>query len=215
VPPLPRYLFHKCCRKSGHAANVEGEGHSLKLLDSTSHFRDLLVTSLRKMGVENFYVIDGIAGLLGFGPGERRPGNADLVMDLKPIFQNDGVHYSEVGYRNLAKAAVEAMAGTISGTLRQHHLETATAVANNAPSVQLPARKLTYYWRGFSSPVGSRGVSTVNTSPPTVTVTAAAAGGPTGNAMHPHNRGGQHTAAVRPFGRGGKFHPYRHHHGKN
>jgi hypothetical protein len=73
VPPLPRYLFHKCCKKSGHASNVDGEGHSIRLLDSTSHFRGLLDTSLKSMGVENFFVIGGIGGLLGFSPGERRP----------------------------------------------------------------------------------------------------------------------------------------------
>jgi hypothetical protein len=118
VPPLPRYLFHKCCKKSGHASNVDGEGHSIRLLDSTSHFRGLLDTNLKSMGVENFFVIDGIGGLLGFSPGERRPANAEIAMDLKPIFHGDGVHYSEVGYRNMAKTAVEAMIGTINGTLK-------------------------------------------------------------------------------------------------
>jgi hypothetical protein len=211
VPPLPRYIFHKCCRKSGHAANVDAEGHSIKLLDATSHFRELLVTSLRKMGVENFFVIDGVAGLLGFGPGERRPANADLVMDLKPIFHTDGVHYSEIGYRNLAKTAVEAMAGTISGTLKHHHLETEAAISTSAPPVQPPAKKLTYNWRGFSSPVGSRGITTAVRSPPIIA--AAAAGAPPRNVPHPQSRGGHHTGRLSV--RGGKFHPYHHHHGKN
>jgi hypothetical protein len=52
VPPLPRYIFHKCCGKPGHAENVHQDGHSLELL--------------------NFWVLDGVGGLLGFPPGKKK-----------------------------------------------------------------------------------------------------------------------------------------------
>jgi hypothetical protein len=126
-------------------------------------FRGLLAKNLKSMGVENFYVMDGIGGLLGFSPGERRPANTEIAMDLKPIFNSDGVHYSEIGYRNLAKTAVEAMIGTINGTLlrAEETRPPAAACVTKATTVQaaqLPA-KPTYFWRGFSSPNGARGIA--------------------------------------------------------
>jgi hypothetical protein len=83
---------------------VDGEGHSLKLLNSNTHFRALLEAGLGKRGVENYLVLNGVAGLLGFSPNEKQPPNSDLVMDLKPVFHKD----SDVGSRNLAKTTVDS-----------------------------------------------------------------------------------------------------------
>jgi hypothetical protein len=202
VPPLPRYLYHKCCNKSGHASNVHNEDHCIKMLDATAHFKSLLDTGLRKMGVENFFVLDGIAALLGYGPKENRPLNAEIAADLKPVFVKDGVHYTEMGYRNLAKCTAEAMLGILDGSLRvQPAAATAATAAAATPAAKLPPKRPAYFWRGFSSPVGSRNPTPC---PPPTTATSATRANPVAY----HARGGATGPPQgRHFGRN-KYHPY-------
>jgi hypothetical protein len=182
IPPLPRYLFTKCCRKSGHATNVDNDDHSITLLNRTTHFHGVVDTELKHMGVENYFVLDGAGGLLGLSPGEQRPPNSEILLDLKKVCGQDGVHYTDMGYRNLAKSVVEATIGTLDGSLIRGR--------KKAPEQKPPAR-CTYYWRGFSSPVGSRLL-------------------PAGNMPPSHGHPAGHISDVRSrHGRQLHHHPYR------
>jgi hypothetical protein len=149
VPPLPRYLFNKCCKKAQHSTNVGGEGHSLTLLNATTHLHHLLKDGVSKMGVKNYHVLNGVGGLLGISPSEPTPSNPELLTDLKPLFASDGVHYSDMAYRHLAKTMVEATMGIVNGSLND--------AGRTASTPELtPTPRPSFFWRGFSSPVGYR-----------------------------------------------------------
>jgi hypothetical protein len=150
VPPLPRYLFHKCCGKPGHADNVHQDGHSLELLNCITHFEEILKSDLVEMGVENFWVLDGVGGLLGFPPGEKKVPNEHVITDLRKVFANDGVHYNESSYRNLAKAIVDATIGALNGNRKDRE------ATENLGLGQMVCPRAIFSWRGFTSPVGSR-----------------------------------------------------------
>jgi hypothetical protein len=164
VPPLPRYLFNRCCRKPQHSTNVGGEGHSLTLLNATSHLRYLLKEGVSKMGVKNYHVLDGVGSLLGISPSENTPANPDLILDLKPIFAGDGVHYCDMAYRNLAKSIVEATMGILNGSLNDSTNTSAEPLAPNVSPIN--TNRLSFSWRGFTSPVGQRQAPYVSQSPP-------------------------------------------------
>jgi hypothetical protein len=153
VPPLQRYLFNRCCKKLQHSTNVGGEGHSLTLLNATTHLQHLLKDGVRKMGVKNYHVLNGVGGLLGISPTEKMPANPDLILDLKPLFAGDGVHYCDMAYRNLAKNIIEATMGILNGSLNDGTGEADAPAPIAAPA---PSIRESFYWRGFSSPVGWR-----------------------------------------------------------
>jgi hypothetical protein len=62
---------------------------------------------------------------------------------------SDGVHYTDKAYRNLAKSIIDAALGSLSGGL------TATAASNDGGSDNR-YKPASFFWRGFTSPVGVR-----------------------------------------------------------
>jgi hypothetical protein len=148
------------------------------------------------MGVENFFVLDGIAALLGYGPKENRPLNAEIAADLKPVFVKDGVHYTEMGYRNLAKCTAKAMLGILDGSLRvQPAAATAAAMtpAAKRPNCRQNVRRTS---GGVFLPLSVPGIP--HHAPPPATVTSATHAIPSAY----HARGGANGppqgAALRP-----------------
>jgi hypothetical protein len=121
----------------------------------------------------------GGGGLLGFPLGEKKVPNEHVVTDLRKVFANDGVHYNESSYRNLAKAIVDATLGALNGNRKDRE-----AMEDTGPG-QMISQRATFFWRGFTSPVGSRA------SYPTVVPGRKFRGN--------ESRGG----------RGGRSHPYR------
>jgi hypothetical protein len=161
IPPLPRYLFHRCCNRTGHSTNVGNDSHSMDLLSRTYKLEELLKTELTTLGVENFWVLNGVGGLLGLPLTDNKIPIEEILLDLKGVFHTDGVHYTESTYRNLTKSAVDATLFALKGAQNQ------VAVDN---SVIQPPRS-TYSWRGFTSPMGIRlppsAYPTAHPSPPT------------------------------------------------
>jgi hypothetical protein len=102
---------------------------------------------LTSLGIKNFWLLDGIAALLGISPPGKRFGTAEelkMVTDM-----NRGVHYSGTGYANMAGVIKDAFTGLAENTLRKidplPNVSGKEAHASKMPS---------HYWRGFSSPVG-------------------------------------------------------------
>jgi hypothetical protein len=148
IPPLPRHLYTPCCGNRKHCTNSKSEGFELGLLHATTHFRPILKDSLMEMGVTRFFVLDGIGGILGIPAGENRGAASEIVRDLKQYCGPDGVHYTEPGYANLARTVISAIEGVQSGTL------TKASVSKNVSGQQ---GGVTFFWRGFVSPVGYAG----------------------------------------------------------
>jgi hypothetical protein len=149
VPPLPRYVFNSCCQHPQHCSNRLNEDYQEKILNGVSHLRTIIKQETVKMGVKNHWVLDGAGTLAGVGVGSTGGSNKDLIPDLMGSLANDGVHLTPAGYRKLASAIVESINGLRSGKL------TKASTGTNAMSVSGPlTTNRTYFWRGFTSPVG-------------------------------------------------------------
>jgi hypothetical protein len=148
VPPLPRYLYAGCCGNKHHCSNRTNEEYELSILQATTHFRPLLKETMLNLGLERFYVIDGIGAILGVPPGENRGAPIEILKELIPFCAPDGVHLLETGYANLCRTIVAAANGIFNGTLTKPNKPT-SGISGTSGS--------TYFWRGFISPVGYGG----------------------------------------------------------
>jgi hypothetical protein len=145
VPPLPRYLYTPCCGNKNHSTNMGADEYELNMLQSITHFRPVLKDTMLNMGLEKFFVIDGVGALLGVLPGENRGSPVEIIRDLKRYCAPDGVHFTDAGYSNLGKTIIAAVRGVASGTL------TKSCAAASSISAKHHG---TYFWRGFTSPIG-------------------------------------------------------------
>jgi hypothetical protein len=136
VPPQPRYIFHPCCAEKTHCTNVGTVSHAETLIGSNLRLRALLKDELRSKGTECFWVADSCLHTVDTLDGSA----AQRAAALRPFCALDGVHSTPEGYRNFA--------GNIKKTLEIFRTRTASV------SVSGPVKK--HYWRGFSSPVGSK-----------------------------------------------------------
>jgi hypothetical protein len=153
VPPLPRYLYNGCCNSKTHCSNRSNEDYELSLLQATTHFRPLLKDTLLKLGLERFYVIDGIGAVLGVPPGENRGAPIEILKELTPFYAPDGVHLLENGYANLCRTIVAAVVGIKDATL--------TKPSKRTPDISGKSSGGSYFWRGFILPVGYSGAKLV------------------------------------------------------
>jgi hypothetical protein len=144
MPPLPRYVFFRCCMDRFHSTNVREEGYSSQDLEATLHFRKLVKTSL--VGNEDlgqFWVTDTLACL-----GTIPPTMPEKLNLLRASLGPDCVHLTDVGrmhlFNNLAKVILDMKAGTIGRPPKP-----AVAAASSSVSGK------SYYCRGFMSDRGS------------------------------------------------------------
>jgi hypothetical protein len=147
VPPLPRYLFTKCCANPSHGVNFGQGQYQEKILDGCTHLRNTLKKCVGDMGTEKFWVLDGLGAVLGVDSGTDRGGNREIIADLEPFMAPDGVHLSEAGYKNIARVIKTTITSVHTGKLGKQKTLTNTGI--------LPAQERSYYWRGFISPCGS------------------------------------------------------------
>jgi hypothetical protein len=144
IPPLPRYVFCKCCGNPAHVTNFEQDRYKEKILDSCTHLRNTLKKQIGEMGVEKYWVLDGLGAIMGVESGTDRGSNRELLADMEQFMAGDGVHLSEPGYRNIARVIVSTATAFVSGKLGKNKF-TNTSISQGR----------SYYWRGFISPVGS------------------------------------------------------------
>jgi hypothetical protein len=93
------------------------EEYELNLLQSITHFGPVLKETMLNMGLEKFFVIDGVGALLGVLPGENRGAPAEIMRDLKRYCAQDGVYFTDARYANLGKTITAAVQGVSSGKL--------------------------------------------------------------------------------------------------
>jgi hypothetical protein len=154
VPPLPRYIFRGCCDNSSHSTNVKQENYALSLLQETMRFRGILKNALLKQVEENFFVLDSVGAVLGVTPGSNRGPAAEVLSDLEAVFKDDSVHFTDVGYRYLSNTIMAAIEGVHDGTLTKTRQPGDSISGSGGGPASTRGSRTSYFWRGFSSPVG-------------------------------------------------------------
>ncbi len=133
IPPLPRYLFSGCCRQPDHSTNIVEPGYSTKLLSETIGLCNSLKKLVCGLGISRCHVLDSCCAT----DCPATANTASRLEALKRVCAQDGVHFSSIGYDNLAASITNG--------------EVLTA---DNPTSAMRSKKQ-HYWRGFRSTVGS------------------------------------------------------------
>jgi hypothetical protein len=144
LPPQPRYLFSPCCGDRGHCTNVGTDGHADRILGATSKLRTVLKKRLLGRTAGLHWVTDTCSAV----PESVQGNAAEKLQFLKGCSAQNGVHYTREGYVNIAK--------TISVTIQKLQTgDIGRAKNSGASAVHVSGSGRRFFWRGFSSPVGS------------------------------------------------------------
>jgi hypothetical protein len=158
-PPMPRFINTGCCGDPSHSTNLNEEGHGVRLIEKIVNLRGILKNELNKVGVSNFWLLDGISAVLGIDPKTSRKNNASLVGEVGNVLASDGVHLTGSGYQNVAKMVKSAIEGLVTCTLKK----TDISLGDNVSGGQ-QRRPRTYFWRGFVSQVGCDAAININSA---------------------------------------------------
>jgi hypothetical protein len=140
VPPIPRYLFSRCCSDTGHCTNAQDPEYSEKLLSDFLRLRNDLIKNLVAAGVTNFKVLDACCTTAGATTANAKT----RITDLMRVTARDGIHFTVEGYQNLASRSQVCI----------------RALLTTPPRKEKPFLS---FWRGFKSPIGSKRVPSVHT----------------------------------------------------
>jgi hypothetical protein len=98
IPPLPRFVFARCCNDASHCTNASNDDFSKDLLQGFMRMRNDLIKILVQNGLTGFKVLDCCC-VTNCSPtaviSERLDG-------LQKVTARDGIHFTADGYRNLA-----------------------------------------------------------------------------------------------------------------
>ncbi len=138
IPPLPRYVFGACCSNPDHCINSTAENHMSTILTKAEHLRALLKSELGRHGVTKHWVLEGWRDLIGVKGQDQK----ESIHSLSQVTAADNVHFTKEGYENLAHA-IDSVIGS----------REKITVGNT--SAGATGRRGSFFWRGFTSPVGS------------------------------------------------------------
>jgi hypothetical protein len=132
IPPLPRYLFARCCADAGHCTNFGQPDFAQNLLSGFIQLRNLLIRSLVQKGLKNFKVLDTCCVTTCKATANLK----DRIVEMRKVTSKDGVHFVAAGYSNLAARVTASLV--------------ALAAAPRSES-----KSIVHFWRGFKSDIGS------------------------------------------------------------
>jgi hypothetical protein len=133
IPPLPRYLFARCCDDAGHCTNFDQSDFAQNLLSGFIQLRNLLIRTLVQKGLKNFKVLDTCC----VTSCKTTANIAERLSEMKKVTAKDGIHFVTAGYCNLAARATASLVAMMA-TPRNEEI------------------KSSHFWRGFKSLHGSR-----------------------------------------------------------
>ena len=145
LPPQPRHLFKPCCEDKSHCSNMADKGHAAALLAKTFKLRHVLKKRLADQLGGQHWVMDTCSCV-------NDPGSMsmeDKLEALKKASASDGVHLAPSGYDCLAKNIAATVTMLQAGLIGGHNLQKSAGLSVSGHSG-------VHFWRGFSSPVGSR-----------------------------------------------------------
>jgi hypothetical protein len=135
VPPIPGYLFSRCCSDTGHCTNAQDPDYCEKLLSGFLQLRNDLIKNLVAAGVTNFKVLDACCTTAGATTANTKT----RITDLKRVTARDGIHFTAEGYQNLASRSQVCIRALLTTPPRT-------------------AKPFLSFWRGFKRPIGSKRV---------------------------------------------------------
>jgi hypothetical protein len=140
IPPLPRYLFARCCNDPDHCTNAAETDFSITLLSSFTEMRNNLIRQLVSAGLTNFRVMDVCCttSCSVTACAEER------IKGLRSVTAKDGVHYVDNGYKNLAGRCIECLLKMLKKSEQD--------VSSKPEKKGIPT---CFFWRGFRSLRGS------------------------------------------------------------
>ncbi len=142
VPPIPRYLFSRCCDDIGHCTNAKKDKYQDELLSGFLQLRNSLIKMLVTAGLKNFKVLDTCCTTTCATTANTKT----WLIDLKMVTAKDGVHYVAAGYRNLATRSISCLKTLLASPPRDERVRS-------------------FFWRGFKSPKGSNRIGLSKKSP--------------------------------------------------
>jgi hypothetical protein len=89
VPPIPWYLFSRCCDDIGHCTNAKKDKYQEELLSGFLQLRNSLIKILVTAGLKNFKVLDTCCTTTCATTANTKT----RITDLKTVTAKDGVHY--------------------------------------------------------------------------------------------------------------------------
>jgi hypothetical protein len=132
LPPLPRYLFSRCCSDNSHCTNASDPEYSSALMSGFVRLKNDLIKNLVSQGVTDFKVVDSCC----VTPCSTTSNIIERLDELKNVTNSDRTHFNAAGYKNLATRTIGC-------------LKTLVSKPKKATS------QTTYFWRGFRSRHGS------------------------------------------------------------
>jgi hypothetical protein len=138
IPPIPRYLFSRCCDDNSHCTNANGDRYQENLLSGFQQLRGILIKQLVAAGVKNFKVLDTCCTTTCATTANTKT----RLAELKTVTAKDGVHYVAAGYHNLATRCIVCLKSLLGSAPREE-------------------RPRSFFWRGFKSPIGSSRIATM------------------------------------------------------
>jgi hypothetical protein len=121
VPPLPRYLFSRCCNDESHCTNEKEEKFAEHLLAGFLQLRTDLIRQLVQCGLTNFKVLDSCCTTSC----EKTAIIQQRLVSLRETTKKDGVHFNEKGSGSLATRAIGCLKSLMSApkkTKKKEHL---------------------------------------------------------------------------------------------
>ncbi len=136
IPPLPRFLFARCCNDPDHCTNATETDFSKTMLSGFTEMRNNLIRQLVSAGLNNFRVMDVCCTT-------TCPVTAcmdDRLKGLRSVTAKDGVHYVDAGYKNLAVHCMDCLSKMMS---------------HESKKPEKTGQPTSFFWRGFRSVRGS------------------------------------------------------------
>ncbi len=119
IPPLPHGLFSRCCNDTSHCINANDENFATTLLTGfIGHCNDL-IKLLVHAGLTNFKVMDSCC-VTDCSPTANLP---DRLEGLQKVTMKDGIHFSQVGYKNMATRVLSCL-GSMHGNPKKESKKT-------------------------------------------------------------------------------------------
>jgi hypothetical protein len=135
LPPLPRYVYARCCNDSGHCTNAGDPEYQSFMMSGFVRLKNDLIKQLVHNGLSNFKVMDTCC--VTAVPATAKIG--ERLAELKKVSSGDGVHFTAEGYKHMARRISECIK-TLTGNPKT-------------------TKQKSYFWRGFRSRRGSSAVA--------------------------------------------------------